>query len=108
MRIELTEIGWLHEHRNLAIAELAELSGLSEAEIAELIDCGVLAPNDSGMNELSFDAQSLHIARTACRLRNDFELNTQGVVLAVTLLDRIHELEAQLKSLRARLPRRVC
>ena len=107
MRIELTEVFWLHEHHQLPIAELAELSGLPEAEINELVDCGAIAPIDSDAVELSFDAQYVVTAKTGRRLRDDFDLNTQGVVLALTLLDRVHDLEAQLADLSARLPRRV-
>lgn len=107
MRIELTEVFWLHEHRQLPIAELAELSGLPEAEIIELVDSGAIAPIDADATELSFDAQCVVTAKTARRLRDDFDLNTQGVVLALTLLDRVHDLELQLADLRARLPRRV-
>jgi chaperone modulatory protein CbpM len=107
MRIELTEVLWLHEHHQLPIAELAELSGLPEAEINELVDCGAIAPSDVDAAALSFDAQCLVTAKTARRLRDDFDLNMQGVVLALTLLDRVHDLEMQLADLRARLPRRV-
>ena len=46
MRIELNEITWLDEHRELTLAELAELSGLSEAELRALEDCGAIAPID--------------------------------------------------------------
>ena len=107
MRIELTEVLWLHEHQALSVNQLAELSVLSEAEIHELVDYGAIAPIDAKAAKLTFDTQCLVIARTACRLRADFDLNTQGVALALTLLDRVHDLEAQLRDLRARLPRRV-
>ena len=107
MRIELTEVLWLHEHHQLPIAELAELSGMPEAEINELVDCGAIAPIDADAIELTFDARCVVAAKTARRLRDDFDLNTQGVVLALTLLDRVHDLEVQLADLLARLPRRV-
>ena len=105
MRIELTEIFWLREHHALSVNQLAEWSGLSEAEINELADYGAITPMDAA--SLTFDAQCIVAARTARRLRDDFDLNTQGVALALTLLDRVRDLEAQLGDLRARLPRRV-
>ena len=107
MRIELTEIFWLHEHHALSVNELAELSGLSEAEINELVDYGAITPIDTDAHPQIFAARCIVPARTARRLRDDFDLNTHGVALALTLLDRVHDLETQLGDLRARLPRRV-
>lgn len=107
MRIELTEVFWLHEHQALSLNQLAELSGLSEAEINELADYGAIAPMDTDVQQRSFDAQCIVAARTAHRLRDDFDLNMHGVTLALTLLDRVHDLETQLSNLRAQLPRRM-
>lgn len=107
MRIELTEVLWLSEHNQLPGPQLAELSGLSEAEIQELMDYGAIEPIDPNAVQRTFDAQSLITTRTARRLRDDFDLNPHGVALALALLDRVHDLEAQLRELRARLPRRM-
>ena len=104
MRIELSEVVWLDEQRELTLAELAELSGLSEAELHELEDCGAIAPIDPDAGTQMFSAHYLVLARTACRLRNDFELNTQGLAVALALLDRVRTLETELRELRAQLP----
>jgi hypothetical protein len=45
--------------------------------------------------------------RSACRLRADFELEPHGVALAISLLDRIRELEREIASLRAKMPHRL-
>lgn len=95
MKIELTEVTWLDEQVEYTLDELAERSHLAQAEILELIDCGALAPGD---------ARALQSARTAARLRSDFEINVQGVALAMNLLRRIAELEVELRALRARTP----
>jgi hypothetical protein len=42
----------------------------------------------------------------AGRLHSDLELDPQALALALTLLGRIRELEAQVRALRAQLPRR--
>jgi chaperone modulatory protein CbpM len=107
MRIELSEVLWLDRHHELSLTDLVELSGLTEAELRELVECGVITPIDPNSAERIFSAECLVTARTACRLRNDFELDSQGLVLALTLLDRIHDLEAQLRELHAHLPRRI-
>ena len=105
MQIEETEGLWLHEHYEFSLGELAELSGLPEAELREWVDEGVLLPSDPSAAEWSFGADRLVTVRLACRLRRDFELEPHGVALLVTLLERVHALEAEVSDLRAKLPR---
>jgi len=104
MKIE--EALWLYEHGEFSLDDFRDLSGLSEAELRELVECGVLTPIDPHAANLTFSADRLVIARSARRLRRDFELDTDAVALAVTRLDRIRALEAELRDLRARLPGR--
>lgn len=106
MKVELTEVLWLDEQQELSLAELAGLSGLSEAELRELVDYGVIAPVEPQTEPPAFRADCIVIARTACRLRADFELDVPGLALALTLLGRIHDLEAQLRELSAQFPHR--
>lgn len=107
MRVEITEALWLDEHHEFSLAELANLSGLPEAELLQLIDYEVLpAMHAAVAAEARFGADCLLIARTACRLRNDFDLDAGGLALAIKLIERIHGLEAQLRALDAQLPHR--
>ena len=104
MKVELTEVLWLDEQQELSLAELAALSGLSVAELRELADYGVIVPVEPAAEPPVFHADCIVIARTACRLRSDFELDAPGLALVLTLLGRIHDLEAQLRELDAQLP----
>lgn len=105
MKAEHTDAMWLTEDNEFSLAELAELSGLSEAELSELVDYGAVTPIDPDSSPWVFNGKCLLTVRTACRLRISFDLEPHGVALIVSLLDRIHDLEAQLSSLRAQLPR---
>jgi chaperone modulatory protein CbpM len=107
MRIELTEVTWLEEQDDVTLAELAELSGFSEGELRELEACGVIAPVDPDATPPRFGAQCIVATQTAYRLRNDFELDPQGLAVALALLERIGALEGELRELRAQLPRQV-
>jgi hypothetical protein len=98
------QVDWLHAHFELSLAQLCELSGLSETELRELVECGALAPADPGAREWTFGADRLVVARSASRLRKDFDLDSQGLALAVALLERVRDLEQQLRDLRARIP----
>lgn len=105
MKVELTEVFWLDKQQVLSLPELAELSSLSEVELHELVEYGVIVPVDPGTVPLTFLTDCVVTARAACRLRTDFELDAPGLALALTLLGRIRDLEAQLRDLGAQLPR---
>jgi chaperone modulatory protein CbpM len=105
MKVELTETVWLDERGVVTLVELAECSGLTEPELIELVELGALEPLESGAADLRFRAQCIAAARAASRLRNDFELDAHGLALVLSLLDRVHELESELRRAHARLPR---
>jgi chaperone modulatory protein CbpM len=104
MNIE-TEVMWLDEQRLVDLRELVELSGLREAELLELVHSGAIAVSESTGTDYRFSARVITVARTACRLRNDFELDTRGLSVALRLLERVNELEAEITRLRVQLPR---
>jgi chaperone modulatory protein CbpM len=95
---------WLDEHGAVSLGELAECSGLTEPELRELVDAGALAPLDENASQWRFGSRCIVVARAACRLRDDLDLDTSGVAVALSLLERVHELEAELARMRARLP----
>jgi chaperone modulatory protein CbpM len=96
MKIEVTEVSWLDQSVEYSLEELAERSHLTRAELEALIDCGAIS---------SRDERALELARTAARLRGDFEVDLHGIALAMTLLRRVEELENELCGLRARVHR---
>ena len=83
-----------------------QCSGLSEAELRELVDYGALAPIDPQAAQWTFSGDIVVTVQAAGRLRADLELALQALALALTLIRRIRELEVQLGDLRAQLPRR--
>lgn len=101
MKIEVTEVTLMEE---CSLRELTERSCLPAEVLEELLDCGLLAPCDHTAIAQRFDRAALDAARTAARLRNDFELDAAGTALALALLRRIGELEAEVRQLRAANP----
>jgi chaperone modulatory protein CbpM len=105
VEVELTETVWLDERGAVTLVELAQCSGLTENELRELVDLGAFEPLDSQARDWSFSAHCIVAARAASRLRQDFELDPPGLALALSLLDRVHDLELELQRMRARIPR---
>ncbi|HXD50358.1 MAG TPA: chaperone modulator CbpM [Burkholderiales bacterium] len=106
MKSEHTEAVWLTEDTQFSLAQLAELAGIPESEVRELVDYGAVTPVDPESSPWIFNGKCLLTIRTASRLRVSFDLEPHGVALIVSLLERIHDLEAQLGSLRAQFPQR--
>ena len=106
MKVEPAEAVWLDENHEFSLAELADISGLSEAELRELVDYGAITPVNPDLPQWVFKGSCLWTVRTVSRLRVSFDLEPHAVALVVSLLDRIHDLETQLDSLRAQLPRK--
>jgi len=105
VKVEITETVWLDDRGSVTLVELAECSGLTEPELRELVEFGALEPLDAESPQWSFGSSCIVAARAASRLRNDFELDTPALAVALSLLERVRELEAEVQRMRARLPR---
>jgi chaperone modulatory protein CbpM len=99
-----TEVLWLDEHRVVSLRELTEISGLQEAELLELVHYGALPVREAAGGGYTFSARVVTVARTACRLRDDFDLDTRGLSVALKLLERVRDLEEEITRLRAQMP----
>jgi chaperone modulatory protein CbpM len=106
MKLQQTDVVWLDAQHEFSFAELAQCSGLSEAELRELVDYGVLTPNNPQAAAWTFGGDMIVTVQAAGRLRDDLGLEPQALALALTLIGRIRDLEAQLCNLRAQLPHR--
>lgn len=94
---------WLDEQAEITLEKLMELSGLPQEVLIELVECGVLAPAETGPQQWIFSSRCVTTVQTAKRLHDDFDLDANALALALTLLERIRELESQLQEVRARL-----
>jgi chaperone modulatory protein CbpM len=72
------------------------VSGLSLDEVEDLVANGVIPPADAPANPRCFHLLHVVTVRQARRLRDDFELDSNGVALAMTLRRRIRVLEQAL------------
>ena len=103
MQIEIAEAVSLDERGVLTLEQLVELSDLPEVELRALVDYGALAPVDPRAAQWTFTAYWIGVARTASRLRRDFELDAHSLSVVLQYVQRIETLEAELRALRAQL-----
>lgn len=119
MKIEITDAKWLHEHAEVTLEELVELSGLSEELLLELVDYGALAPiNPQAATGATLQAQAraaqwrftsdcVVAVQTVSRLREDFDLDANALSVALMLIERIHGLESELQELQCEFPQLI-
>ncbi|WP_198968632.1 chaperone modulator CbpM [Xylophilus sp. ASV27] len=89
---------------SVSLEELAQASGLSEAEVRDLVGYGALVPREPEATHWTFSSHSTLTVRTAGRLRSDLDLDLYAVSVCLRYIDRIEALEQQLRHLQAQLP----
>lgn len=103
MKRERAEAVFIDEGTHYSVTEMVTLSGLDSEQLAALVDCGALVPDDVGATQLTFGGWSIEIARRARHLREEFALDdTHAVAILVRFDQRVRELEHALAALRAR------
>ncbi len=91
----------LEDEEFLSLAELCQTCHVSAEVIIQLIDYGVIAPQEGkNSQQWRFHRSVLVRADKALRLRRDLGVNISGVALALDLLDQIDDLKRQLKQLK--------
>lgn len=103
MPADTDDIVWLHAQRTVSIIELSEACGLPVASLEELVEYGALSPADPVAR--TFTAAYVATLRDAARLCADLELEMPAMALVMRFLGRIQDLEAEVRHLRAQLPR---
>ncbi|HEY5309536.1 MAG TPA: chaperone modulator CbpM [Casimicrobiaceae bacterium] len=103
MNVEIAEAVSLDERGVLTLEQLVELADLPAEELRALVDDGALAPVDPAATSWTFAASYVVVARTAGRLRRDFELDGHSLSVVLCYAQRVAALEAELRALRARM-----
>ena len=103
MNVEIVEAVTLDEQGFVTLDQLVEAAELPVEELRALVDYGALAPVDPAATSWTFTASWVVVARTAGRLRRDFELDAHSLSVVLRYVQRVEALEAELRALRARL-----
>ena len=107
MENDTLELVLLEDQPCITLADLANCSGLSEQDLDQLVDFGIIVPVDLDAVPPVFSPQWIVTSRIAFRLRGAFDLDGAGMAVALILLERIRELEGDLLDMCARSPARM-
>jgi len=95
----------IDEEKTFTLAELCRCFAVEAEQIEALVEHGILEPAGRQGRHWCFSAGSLRRTRITLHLQRDLGVNLAGAALALDLLERIEELDARLRALRAGAPR---
>ena len=96
--VKIYEGKLMEEEQELSLGHFCQVCNAEPDEIFEMIAEGVLEYSGEEKKDWRFSYHAVERYRKASRLRSDLDLNLPGVALVLDLLDRIEELEAQLRA----------
>jgi chaperone modulatory protein CbpM len=98
---------WADAGDGITHLELSQVCRISAAEIDELVEYGALTPLEHSAGQRTFSRACVSSLRVACKIRRDYDLDLFTVALLMDHLNRIEELERELRFLQAHLPAHV-
>ena len=90
---------------HITIEEVCDNTGLTRETLIEIIEHGIVEPQDLQAEQWLFTNQCLNTLQRACRLHQDLHLNWQGIALILKLIEQRDQLKAENAALRHRLQR---
>lgn len=90
----------IDDDARFTFSEVCQYCHFSEQMLNDLIDHGLFGEIEPPYQKIQFDHVMLSRARSAFRLRRDFELDLQGILLVLELLDEMTNLREELEVLR--------
>ena len=105
MTPESADALWLDQDGAFTLDEIAVMSGLPEDVLRELVDYGAVTPAATAATAWTFSAAAVVVARRAYRLREDFDVDAHALAVLLGFVERIEALQAEMRALRARMPR---
>ena len=104
MATEAPDLSWLDPLRRIGQDELALMCSLSTAQLDELVEYGSLVPAMGRAGNREYSAACVAPLREAARLCSHYDLDLFTVSLLLGYLQRIAQLEHQLRALNVHVP----
>lgn len=87
------------------VTEFCLHTGVTEAELSEVVGLGVIEPRNPEATDWLFDDGALAVFNRAQRLQRELALDWPGIAVTLTLLEEIEQLRKENSQLRHRLER---
>lgn len=87
------------------VTEFCLHTGVTEAELSEVVGLGVIEPRNPEATDWLFDDGALAAFNRAQRLQRELALDWPGIAVTLTLLEEIEQLRKENSQLRHRLER---
>jgi chaperone modulatory protein CbpM len=101
-----TSVELIDEQTVFTLSELCRSCSVEAEFIEALIEHGIVDPLPGARKHYRFTATSLRRTRVTVSLQRDLGVNLPGAALALDLLERIDEMEAQLRQMQTPDPGR--
>jgi chaperone modulatory protein CbpM len=88
------------QSNTLSFTQVCHRHHLSESELRELLDYGLLGDGSGTTSPEEFNAVMIKRIESACRLQTDLGVNSPGVVLVLELRDELAAVYRELEVLR--------
>ena len=89
----------------LTLEEVCASTGLPTEVLVSIVEEGILEPKGSVPEEWSFDITMLSIAKRACRLNRDLDIDWGAIPLYLDMLDELERIRLENQMLKQRLQR---
>ena len=83
----------------VALEELCRLSQAPPVLVTEMVAYGFLTPRGRMQTEWQFSGFAVTRVKQVLRLQHDLEVNLQGAVVIVEMLEELHQLRHKLRQL---------
>lgn len=93
-------VGVLVDEYKISFVEICEIYKISEEQLLEILDQGLISDISYVNPKLEFDRQKLERILRALRLQYDLGINAAGVVLALELMDELDTVAKELDVLK--------
>lgn len=89
----------IEDNPKITLEELCHACAVTPEFIQEIIEYGVLNPEESGFEQDHFTTAHLQRVRTVVRLQRDLQVNLAGAALALDLMEQLEKMRAKVELL---------
>ena len=99
-KTNIIEFSIEHSLTTISFSEVCQQYGISEQILFEFLENGLISEISAPSTHVIFEPSHLQRILSAYRLHQDLEINPNGVILALELMDELTELRQELAILR--------